>query len=261
MKDIISASFNFRNLATALLLLTAFTLSVQAQDDVNFQNGNRAYIAKQYEKAIGDYTKVLNSGKENTVLYYNLGNSYFRILNFPKAIIFYEKALKLDPGNQDAKYNLTIANSKIVDKIEFVPDIFYSRWWHAFLNVFNADTFALLTILLLSVSVFFWAVYLMNSKKSYRIAGSWLAGLFLLFFLIFFIASGQKKKQIVSNSEAIVITPTLNVKSSPDQSSNDVFVIHEGTKVLLLDTIAEWQEIRIANGSIGWIPVTEIEKI
>ena len=101
----------------------------------------------------------------------------------------------------------------------------------------------------------------MNSKKTIRIISSWTAGSFLAIFILLLSASFQKKEQLLYNTEAIVMTPTLNVKSSPDETSNDVFVIHEGTKVFLLDTIAGWQEIKIANGSVGWILKSDLKKI
>jgi tetratricopeptide (TPR) repeat protein len=261
MKSILSASYKTKNVIVFFLLLLSSGINALDQSIQYFNDGNIAYKSKQYEDAIESYSKILAMGNENSILYYNLGNAFYRLKNYPEAILNYEKALKLSPGNQDAKYNLALANSKIVDKIEVVPKIFYQRWWNGFLDVMSINTYALLTLLFLSFSMLFWGIYLMNSKKTMRVISSWTAGSFLFFFIILLAATDQKKKDVLNSHEAIVLTPTLNVKSSPDETSNDVFVIHEGTKVILLDTIAGWQEIKIANGSVGWILKSELKKI
>lgn len=261
MKSITSASIKTRNVILLFLFLISSGIYSQDLTSQYFDKGNSAYKSKQYDAAIENYTKIVAAGKENAVLYYNLGNAYYRQKNYPLAILNYEKALKISPGNQDTKYNLSLANSKIVDKIEVVPRIFYQRWWNAFLDLLSINAFTVLTIIFLTFSMLFWGIYLMNSKKTIRIISSWTAGSFLAIFILLLSASFQKKEQLQNNTEAIVMTPTLNVKSSPDETSNDVFVIHEGTKVLLLDTIAGWQEIKIANGSVGWILKSDLKKI
>lgn len=261
MKGKISASFNAKNIFLAVLLILNSGLRSQDLSAQYFIDGNKAYISKQYDVAIKHYTKILALGKENATIYYNIGNAYYRLKNYPLAILNYEKSLKLSPRNADTKYNLALANSKIVDKIEVVPQIFYDRWWNGFLNLMNLNTFSMLSILALALSMLLWGLFLMNSNHTVRLWSSWTAGILLFSFTLLLFASVQKKNQILDTAEAIVITPTLNVKSSPDETSNDVFVIHEGTKVTLLDTITGWQEIKIANGSVGWIMKTEIRKI
>lgn len=261
MKGYFSALNVFSGIVILILMLINLSLKAQDAEQQHFINGNKAYANKQYELSIEHYSKILAMGKENPVLFYNMGNSWFRLKNYPRAILYYEKSLKSDPGNEDARFNLDIANSRIVDKIEVVPAIFYERWWNSFLNFFSINAFAILTIISSTFSMIFWGIYLMNSRKGIRLFSSWTAGILLLIFILFWLAADSKKSELNNYSAAIVITPTLNVKSSPDESSKDVFVIHEGTKVMLLDTIADWQEIKIANGNIGWIRKSDIEKI
>lgn len=261
MKGFFSASKFCSGIIILVGLLNTLQLSAQDAEQQHFLNGNKAFTNKQYELSLEHYSKILALGKENPVLFYNMANAWYRLKNYPKAILYYEKSLKSDPGNEDARFNLAVANTKIIDKIEVVPAIFYERWWNSFLNFFSINTFAILTIIIFTISMLFWGIYLMNSRKGMRIFSSWTASVLLLIFVIFWIASDQKKSGLNTYSAAIVMTPTLNVKSSPDDSSKDVFVIHEGTKVILLDTIADWQEIKIANGNIGWIRKSDIEKI
>lgn len=261
MKGKISASFNARYFFVAILLVLSFGLKSQDLSAKYFLEGNQAYASKQYEVAIENYTRILALGKENATIYYNIGNAYYRLKNYPLAILNYERSLKLSPRNADTKYNLALANSMIVDKIEVVPQIFYNRWWNDFLALMSLNTFSMLSILALALSMLLWGLFLINSNNTVRLLSSWTAGILLFSFLIFLIASVQKKNKLLNTAEAIVLTPTLNVKSSPDETSSDVFIIHEGTKVTLLDTITGWQEIKIANGSVGWIMTTEIKKI
>jgi len=221
----------------------------------------KAYEKGDYAGSIESYEKILGKGYESVVLYYNLGNAYFRNVNIPSAILFYEKALKLEPNHPDIRHNLLIANSRITDKVEFIPELFYKRWWKSILNSFSLDFAAAGLIVLLTLSLLCAAIFLSSRHIGIRKTAFWSGiSLFILFFILI-VAARQKEQLLKQHKEAIVFTPTVTVKSSPDDASANLFVIHEGLKVTLLDQIGEWQEIKIANGSIGWLRSGDIRKI
>jgi len=244
----------------ATILLVAFHAVAQDPEQLAAQAA-KAYNARQYQEAIAQYEKIIAGGYESYALYYNLGNAYFRNNENAQAILYYEKALKLEPNNEDIKHNIEVVNSKLADKVEMVPELFYKRWWKLIVNMMDIDMLAAVNIILLSLALLLIAIYIAVPNILARKISFW-AGISLLFiFSIGVLAASQRNHNNTSQYEAIVFTQTVNIKSSPDENSKDIFVLHEGTKVKLLDVVAEWQEIRIANGSVGWIKTSDIKKI
>jgi len=242
------------------IILASISASGQSYEELAAKAA-RAYDAGHYSASIELYQKILDSGMESPVLYYRLGDACYRNNDMPSAILYYEKALKLDPNNRDLKHNLALANSKITDKVEIVPELFYKRWWKALLNSFTLNSIAVMLIVLLILSLTAVCIYLTSRVLTVRKLFFWSGMLLFLLFFITLNAARQKAHYQKTSHEAIVFTPTLTVKSSPDQASTDLFVIHEGIKVTLLDKIGEWQEIRIANGSIGWLRTSDLRMI
>lgn len=223
--------------------------------------GNKAYSAGAYTDAVNSYKKVIALGWESPELYYNLGNAFFKLNDLPNAVLWYERAKRLAPGNEDIDYNLKVANGKIADKIEPLPEMFYKRWYFSLVQLFSVDGWAWIGVLFFLFALCSAMVYLAARVLILRKIGFWssIATLALAFFFFLFAWSGYRSIQ--SAREAIVFTPTITVKSSPDDKSTDLFVVHEGTKVRLLDNISGWYEIRIANGSVGWLPASILEQI
>jgi len=244
----------------ATILLVAFHAAAQDPEQSAAQAA-KAYNAKQYPQAITQYEKIIAGGYESYALYYNLGNAYFRNNETAQAVLNYEKALKLAPNNEDIKHNIEVVNSKFTDKVEMVPELFYKRWWSGIVNLMDIDALAAINILLLTLALVLIAIYVAVSGIIIRKISFW-AGISLLFiFSIGVLAASQRNHYIAQQHEAIVFTQMVNIKSSPDENSKDIFVLHEGTKVKLLDVVADWQEIRISNGSVGWIKTSDIRKI
>jgi len=252
---------NMKKLATILLLIGMALQAYCQSNDELAAKANKAYQAGQYAVAIELYEKIIGSGYESAPLYYNLGNAYFRSKEIPSAILFYEKALKQDPNQSDIRHNLSVANSRITDKVEIIPELFYKRWWKALLNLVSLDSLAVVLILLLCGALISAGFYLASRQLYIRKTAFWSTLALAAFFLLAFAAVRQKEHLLQNFHEAIVFSPTVTVKSSPDTASADIFVIHEGLKVFLLDQIGEWQEIRIANGSIGWLKASDIRMI
>ena len=195
------------------------------------------------------------------MLYYNIGNAYFKNNDIALAILYYEKAKKVEPNNEDIEYNLNIANSMIVDKIERVPELFYKKWWNYFYNMFNADTWTLLSLASWFVLVFFIGLFILTRRRSIRKLAFYFGVLFLFTSVATFGLASQKYYYGKEHQEGIIFTPTITVKSSPTMSAVDLFVVHEGTKVRIMDEVNEWVKIKIQDGSVGWMPATSLKEI
>ncbi len=237
-------------------------VSVSAQEpDSLFTMANQAYANEFYADAINQYQKILDEGYESADLYFNLGNAYFKTKDYPSAILYYEKAKKLDPRDEDIDFNLQVANSRIVDKIEPVPQLFLKRWWRSFINLFSTNTWSVIAISGFIVFFILFAFYLLSRLIRIRKFAFFTGLAILVITLLAFTVSYRKYQHARSDDAAIVFTPTITVKSSPNPNSVDLFVIHEGSKVQLLDKVGNWYEIRIASGSVGWLPAESVKKI
>jgi tetratricopeptide (TPR) repeat protein len=236
------------------LLFLSAVIHAQIAEQLNIiEQANQLYSATDYEAAILKYESVVIAGYESSALFFNLGNAYFKVNNFPAAILYYEKARKLDPTDENIQFNLDLANSRIIDKMEPLPQFFLKAWWLSLRNAFTSDRWAkagvFFFILVLAAAATFTII---NSVARRKIA-FWAGIILLLMMALSLISSFSSYKEYSSKSTAIVYTPTVTVKSSPSDSSVDLFVIHEGTKVSITDQVEEWSEVRLGNGSVGWV--------
>ena len=247
-----------------LMLVVMFGLNFTgraATPDSLMMKANTAYDHQLYDSAADLYQKVLEMGVESPGLYYNLGNAYFRLKEIPSAILYYEKAKKLSPNDPDILYNLNMANSMIVDKIDKVPELFIKRWWNYFYNLFDADTWAMVSLICFAILVLMTGLFLRAESRRVRKTAFFTGLLFVLLTLASFGLASQRSYYTKNHTEAIVFTPAVTVKSSPSANSVDLFVVHEGTKIKMMDEVDNWVKIKIQNGSIGWLPVSAIRKI
>jgi tetratricopeptide (TPR) repeat protein len=240
-----------------------FLLPGQAQDAQAslIEKANQAYNNGSFTEAIDLYQAVVDSGFVSAALFYNLGNAYFKSRDIPSAILYYEKALKLDPKDEQARFNLNIANSQITDKIESVPEMFYMRWWKSFTGLFTPGTWARLSIAFFIALLILLTFFIVMRNITARRAVFWAGSIVILMLVISFYVAYQKNYHLSHDNYAIIFTPTVTIKSSPANNSVDLFVIHEGTKVEILDKVEGWYEIKIVNGSIGWLPEDVLRKI
>jgi tetratricopeptide (TPR) repeat protein len=249
-----------KTILSIFLVIAAFSLKAQSPDSL-MKVANNAYNQGLYDSAINVYNSILQKKMESPQLYYNLGNAWFKKGEIPHAILFYEKAKKLAPNDEDITYNLGVANSMIVDKIEKVPQLFFEKWWDYFYDLLNADNWAIIFLILWSLLIFLAGLFFITKSRNIKKTSFYIGILILILTFLSFGLASQKHKHAVSHNEAIVFTPTLTVKSSPTQTAVDLFVLHEGTKVKVLDQVDGWVKIKIPNGSVGWIPEKSIEKI
>jgi tetratricopeptide (TPR) repeat protein len=252
--------YNLKNILIALLFFIP-ALAFSADPEITIAKANKAYTDGFYDNAIELYKSVINEGYESADLYYNLGNACYKQNDFTSAILYYEKARKLDPGNEDVNFNLKIANTKITDKIEPIPELFYKRWYRALIESYSADKWSKIGLLFLCLALIAGLFYVISRRLITRKTGFWLGIVFLFISLFSFLFAWQNYNDIMHRKEAIIFSPTVTIKSSPDEKSVDLFVLHEGTKVELIDNIGDWYEIRIANGSVGWLATSAVEKI
>ena len=242
----------------ALFFSNNVTANLQVQ---NFQKANAYYNEAVYDSALMIYTDILSQGYSSHELYYNLGNTYFKLKDIPSAILYYEKALKINSSDEDTQHNLQIANNMIVDKIEVLPELFFRVWWNTFYTLLSADAWAYISVVILLFTLLSAYIYFTSFNIKLRKL-AFFSGIILLFLtVISFGLASQKYYYTQQTNEAIVFVPTITIKSSPAQSSIDLFVLHEGTKLRILDNANGWTKIKIANGSIGWIPQDVIKGI
>lgn len=223
--------------------------------------GNTAYSSGKYQEAIDTYTSLVSKGMESPDLCYNLGNSYFKLNDIPHAILWYERAKRLDPGNEDVSFNLNVANSRISDKIDPLPEFFIKRWLRAVTDLLPMDTWAVAGVAFLIAALFLFSLYIASRVLLLRKLGFWAGFFACLFSIVFLLFAWSSYRSLKSDQSAIITNLTVTVKSSPDEKSTDIFVIHEGCKIQLIDHIGNWYEIRIVNGSVGWVEQSNFEKI
>lgn len=250
-------SDKLRKLFIAILLLSA-TLQAMA---VTKQMGDQEYQKGNYSQAVKDYTELLQHGASSDI-YYNLGNAYYRLDDIPHAILSYERALLLTPGDADVRFNLQMARAKTIDKITPQSELFFVTGWRALVNLMSVDAWATLSLFALILSIIFALIHFASSNTRRRKAGLWLASTFFAVFLLATLFAWQQKHQLECHCAAIVMSCSAAVKKSPEASSPDHFVIHEGTKVFVQDRgISQWRLIRLEDGREGWIKTKQIEEI
>lgn len=241
-----------------LTLLLMTSLSAAA---ITKQNADNEYLKGNYQQAIKDYEEILRNGVSAEV-YYNLGNAYYRTDNITKAVLAYERAHLLSPGDENINFNLQFVRGKTIDKITPVSEMFFVTWYKSFVNFTSVDNWAKAGILAIIVALVLVLVYLFGPHIILRKIGFFGGLTFFLVFLLCNLFAYQQKQLLVNRKGAIVIAPTVNVKNTPSKTSADEFVIHEGTRVDITDkTMDGWRGVHLADGRDGWVETKQIEEI
>ncbi|MGD9931412.1 MAG: tetratricopeptide repeat protein [Mangrovibacterium sp.] len=242
------------------IFILFLTLSTFAQNQL-LEKANQHYTAGEYEEAIKTYLEILNGNVESAELYYNLGNAYFKTNQFTQSIINYERAALLAPNDEDIQFNLELANQHVVDAIEPLPQVFFVRWFHNIVNKLSADGWAKLSVVAFIIALFLAGIFFFSQITAIKRISFW-AGILIVAISIFsFNFAARQKKRITEHNFAIITQPSVTVKSSPSESGTDLFLIHEGLKVKIKDSLGSWIEIRLADGNQGWLPANSLEKI
>ncbi len=241
-----------------LMILMLMPLSANA---ITKQNADDEYAKGNYQQAIKDYQEILKTGVSSEI-YYNLGNAYYRTDNITQALLAYERALQLSPGDNDIRFNLQYARSKTIDKITPETEMFFVTWYNSLVNFTSVDRWANTAIVSIVMALLLILVFLFAPQMWARKSGFYGSAVFLLLFAFANLFAFQQKHELETKQGAIVIAPTVNVKKTPAVSGTDVFVIHEGTRVDITDRgMKQWRGIKLADGREGWLKTSQIEEI
>jgi tetratricopeptide (TPR) repeat protein len=243
-----------------LFLLCGIVAASFAQD-AELKQAETAYASEQYDRAAELYESVLKNYGDSYELYYNLGNSYYKTGKIAHAILNYERALRIKPGDEDIRFNLEMARQQTVDKIEPLQEFFLKSGFRFLQNRLGIDSWATIglfsfVLLICCLLLFFFSKWMRLKKTGFY------AGMVLFLIIIFAnLFAYRQKEERLHRSAAIVFSPTVTVKSSPDSSGTDLFVLHEGAKVFIRNTVGEWNEVMLEDGNVGWIHKKEITVI
>lgn len=220
------------------------------------------YKSEKYTEAVAAYESVLKEVGISAAVYYNLGNAYYQLDNIPLAILNYERALLIEPGDGDIRANLALARGKTIDKVTPPSEMFFVTWWHDLCNCMSSYAWSIFAIACFVLLLLGILGYMFSTQLLLRKIGVYGAMLMLLLVVLANFAAYTQNKAFTERNSAIVLAPAISVKSSPNDSSTDLFLIHEGSKVQILDSsMKEWCEVKFEEGKQGWIPVGAIERI
>jgi hypothetical protein len=234
-------------------IVIGFSISFGSTETDLMTKGNQYYQSGNFEKAADAYQKVVDAGYESPTLYFNLGNAYYRLGKTGYSILYYEKAAKLAPSDEDISHNLAIVNNKIVDKLDILPTFFLFKWWESILVSFTISgwtylAFILYLIVLISIGLYFFAKSQFMQKYAVYSTGG-----FLILLIITSVLLSVRMNRELNVKNGVITEQVVNVKSSPDDKSADSFIIHEGIKVKMEDKVNDWVRIRLRDGKVGWL--------
>ena len=243
-------------------LLFVFASVLAYGQETSKAQADSAYINNDYANAVYLYEDILANQGESADIYYNLGNSYYKMDNIAKAILNYEKALMLNPGNGDIRFNLELAQSKTVDKVTPMSEVFLVTWMKSLTNTMSEQGWSKLAIASFILTLLGLVLYFFSKKIAMKKIGFISALCLMLVCILANVFASSQKSKAQSHSSAIIMEPSVTVKSTPNEGGTELFILHEGRKVMIKDnTMREWKEIQLEDGNAGWVPASVIEII
>ncbi len=258
-----TAFFSTSKRLAFILLLFALPLLSLANDDAKalFAQGNDQYAKAKYADAVKTYQSILGEGYQSVVVYFNLGNAYYKLGDIPSALLYYEKAHRLNPADDDINFNIQLANLKTTDKVEAIPEFFLAKWWDAFVLGISAGALGWLSVILFIIGSGLLILYIFAPSVGAKRTAFFSALTALSLGLIAILVGAVQVHYFASHQQAIVFSPTVNVKSEPGTAGKTLFVIHDGTKVDVLENSNNWLRVKLLNGNEGWIMVGDAKEI
>lgn len=244
-----------------LLVISGLGLQARTTADSLFNAANEAYSQGNYPLSAELYEAILVRGFESSEVYYNLGNCYYQQESYPRAILNYERALLLDPGNDNIEHNLAKSKLYTIDKIEEIPQFVIKRWVNSIIILLHSNAWALISLCAFVLMLTLFLLYFLSANINRRRAGFYLAIIALFISVGSYYLSSKSKELVVNSNGAIVLSATVTVKSSPRDTGTDLFIIHEGTKVAIINSLDDWYEIKLSDGKQGWLRNSAIEPI
>jgi tetratricopeptide (TPR) repeat protein len=260
MRNFLKALIVSIMLLVVLLSITTFEAKSQSADEI-FIEANNAYDDGRYGDAVIAYESILEQGTATPELYYNLGNAYYRMDNLPYAILNYERANKLSPGDTDIQHNLSLASAKTVDRIEPIPQFFVLELFDNWIEDFGSGFWSAITVLSLWILAVMVYLLILGRSKRLRKVGLFGSTIMILLFFVSFSLAWQADTVESTQNDAIIMAPSAYVRSEPSGDATELFILHEGTKAEILDLRSEYFYIRLADGNKGWIEQSLVEKI
>lgn len=243
-----------------LVLVIAFAVPLSA-GAITKKNADDEYKKGNYQQAIKDYEELLKKGP-SVELYYNLGNAYYRTDNMTRAVLNYERALLLSPGDDDIRFNLQMARSKTIDKIAPKSEMFFVTWYKTLVNFTSVDGWARSAIVCLSLALVLALCYLFGGKPQVRKIGFFGAVVFIAVFILSNVFAYEQKQILTKRTGAVVTAPSAPLKKTPVASSEHDAIIHEGSRVEIIDdTMKDWKQVELEDGREGWILSSQMERI
>lgn len=243
-----------------LTIILSFGSLALAQSNT-LKQANELYSKGNYADAAKLYEKVLTSKGVAPELYFNLGNAYYKSNEIGHAILNYERALRLTPTFEDARYNLEIAQLKVVDNLAQNQSFFIGRWIQGLIKLLNSNQWIWISLILFLTCLICAFLFVFGTTRQLRKISFYFGSILLGISFLALVFSGIRKDQMMNHREAIVMTGVVSVKGSPDKSGTELFQLHEGTKVTIKSTLGSWTEIKLGNGNIGWVEQENIERI
>lgn len=222
---------------------------------------NAAYNAGDYALAVDCYSRILSQELYSAALYYNIANAYFKQEQLGKALLYYNRALRLSPSDEDIRHNIEYAEQSTKDNIEEIPEFFLKTWIRSIRGALSCTAWSILSLMMLAATLSCGLLYLLSQRLSLRKTGFYLMAVTALLFIGTTLFAWSERNMLVERNEAIIMNSAVSIKSSPDKSATELFVLHEGTIVTIGEAIEGWAEIRIADGRKGWIEEERIERI
>lgn len=245
----------------AMIFLPALSFGADNQQRL-FQKANTLYAKGQYKQAADAYQQILEAGYQSAGVYFNLGNAHYKQGELPEALLYYEKARRLAPGDDDINFNIRLANSKTVDKIDEAPEFFLSKWWKGFILSFSADKLATTAVVLMLIGSGLLIWYFFATASGVKKIAFFSSIAFFIAAIASVIIAVNQLNYFDGNKQAIVFTSSVNVKTSPADAVSTAFVLHDGTKVNVLgNNGGGWLKIKLANGNEGWIKTNDVREI
>lgn len=250
------------NKISFILLFLLSSISMWGKAETK-SDADALYKAEKYTEAVEAYESLLKSHDGvSAPLYYNLGNAYYKLDNMPLAILNYERALLLEPGDGDIRANLALARGKTVDKVTPPSEMFFVTWWRNLCNSMSSYAWSVFAIVCFVLMLCGILAYMFVPQLIVRKVGIYGAMVMLALVILSNFAGYTQNRDFADRNYAIVLAPAVSVKSSPNNSSTDLFLIHEGSKVQILDaSMKQWREVKFEEGKQGWIPLSAIEVI
>ena len=247
-----------------LLLLFGSIQLLKAQPSAlqdSLAKGNQLYTNAKFADAVKTYEAIAAQGYESFELYYNLGNALYKSNNITYAILNYERALKLSPGNEDALFNLEMAKKQVVDNIDLLPEPGFLRWWHELISSRPADSWGTHSLVSFFLFLVMIALFLFATNSRNKQITFWFAVLAIVYSLVTFSFGSSQRSKLVHHNSGVITERSVRMKGSPSETGTELFILHEGLSVQITDKLGDWIEIRLADGNKGWVKESALVRI